>query len=120
MLRIPLWRLITWLVVGAGFFAGAKYAQVYFYASEFDDFVKDEVKFAPTRESTDSDHLTEHILDAAGQYGVDLDARDIKIRKTHTSEDIETLTVDVNYSAELDLQVYKPALHFHSTATISY
>ena len=105
------------------FYGGAKYAQMYFYVAAFDDFVKDEVKFAPTRESTDKEHLNEHITDAAEQYGMHLDTKGINIEKQHFESEgsyIDTLRVDVSYSAELDLNVYKPHIQFHTTASVTY
>ena len=37
-------RLLIWVLFGAAFFVGIQYILAFFYASEFDDFVKDEVK----------------------------------------------------------------------------
>jgi hypothetical protein len=109
------------LIVVAVFYGGVQYAQMYFYATAFDDFVKTEVKFAPTNDSADKDHLTEHILDASQDYGVDVAEQDIKINKVHNKEqNFDTLTVDVQYSAPVYLKIYTQQVQFHTTTSISY
>jgi hypothetical protein len=114
-------RLLIWVLFGAAFFVAIQFLPAYFYASEFDDFVKDEVKFAPTRESTDREHLVQHITDAAGHYGVQIEPRGISVRKTpNTDSNLETLTVSVAYSIPVDLYYYAPSLHRHVEASVSY
>jgi len=120
LFRIPRGRLLMWLVIVVAFYAGAKYAQMYFYVAAFDDFVRDEVRFAPARKTTDKDHLTAHLMDAAGEYGVQLDPHNIQITSRQQQPNIQTLTVDVSYSAELDLRFYRPEIQFHSQASIYY
>jgi len=95
--------------------------QLYFYASEFDDFIKDEVKFAPTRESTEEDHLRTHISEAALQYGMTLNPRDIRIEKTRDSQQITNkLEVNVAYTGNLDLHYKQYPVHFRTNAVILY
>jgi hypothetical protein len=114
-------RLVIWVLFGAAFFVTIQFIPAYFYASEFDDFVKDEVKFAPTRESTDREHLTEHITAASLHYGVQIDRKGISVSKSRNSDsDLETLTVSVAYSIPVDLYYFTRPLHRHVEASVSY
>jgi hypothetical protein len=114
-------RLLIWVLLGAGFFVAIQYIPAYFYASEFDDFVKDEVKFAPTRESTDKEHLTEHITEMSTRYGVRIDPKGIIIKKTeNTASNFETLSISVTYSIPVDLYYFTHQLHRQVNASISY
>ena len=84
--------------------------------------VKDEVKFAPARESAGVDHLITHIVDMARYYNIEVDPREIKINKTITIPGMTwtTLAVDMTYSAPVDLSLYRQPLHFHTTASVVY
>jgi hypothetical protein len=114
-------RIIALLVIAAVFYGAIQYAQVYFCAVEFDDFIKSEVKFAPAREQTDADHLATHIANASLEYGVDVDPSEIRIHKIHNHEqNFDTLTIEVPYHAVVDLSLYKPQLQFHTIATVTY
>ena len=114
-------RLLIWVLLGAIFFVLIQFIPAYFYASEFDDFVKDEVKFAPTRESTDKEHLAEHITEMSLHYGVQIDPKGIIINKTqNTDSNYETLSVSVAYTIPIDLYYFTRQLHRQVNASISY
>jgi hypothetical protein len=114
-------RILIWTLLVAAFFVAIQFIPAYFYASEFEDFVKDEVKFAPTRESTDRDHLVEHIMEASNQYGVQVNPKDIFVKKTeNTDSNYETLSVSVAYSIPVDLYYFTHQLHFQVNTSISY
>jgi len=101
----------------------ARVAAVYFYVTEFQSFVQDEVMFAPVREHADETHLFERIRDAAGYYNLKIDRpADIKIRRSITIPGMTwtTLGVDVKYTALVDLSLYKQPLHFHTAASVDY
>ena len=118
---MSLTKLAVWALLIAAFYAGLQYAQLYFYASAFDDFIRDEVKFAPTRESTDEDHLRTHILDASQQYGMTVEPKDIRVTKTRDPDhQLQMLDVEVTYSAPLDFSLFKRQLNFRTDATVSY
>ena len=115
--------LIFLTVLYSSAYAFARIAAVYFYVTEFQDFVKQEVKFAPVRNNTDETRLFEHIRDAARFYNLQIDpSKDIKIRKTVTIPGMNwtTLGVDVKYTALVDLNVIKHPLHFHTAASVAY
>ena len=52
-------RLLVWTFLAAVFYALIQFIPAYFYASEFDDFVKDDVKFTPMRENTEEGNLAD-------------------------------------------------------------
>ena len=119
--------MVRGLVLVIAFYSSAyglaRVAAVYFYVSEFQSFVQDEVAFAPFREASDETHIFEHIRDAAQYYNIRIDRpTDIKIRKTVTIPGMTwtTLGVDVNYTALVDLSLFKHPVHFHTTASVQY
>jgi hypothetical protein len=122
MLRIGLKFLIFVMILNASLYAFTQFATVYFYVWEFQDLVKDEVKFAPARESASEDHLASHIVEMAQYYNIKLDPKGIKIKKKVTIPGMTwtTLAVDVTYSAPVDLTFYKQPLHFHTAASVVY
>ncbi len=114
-------RIIALLSIAAVFYAVIQYAQVYFCAAEFDDFIKTEVKFAPARDGMDTAHLATQIANASLEYGVDVDPRQIRVSKIHNSQkNFDTLTVEVPYHAAVDLHLYKPQVEFYTIATVKY
>jgi hypothetical protein len=123
MHRTLLRSVIFLTILYSSAYAFARIAAVYFYVTEFQDFVKQEVKFAPVRNNTDETRLFEHIRDAARFYNLEIDpANDIKIQKTVTipGMHLTTLGVDVKYTALVDLNVIKRPLHFHTAASATY
>ena len=114
-------RVLLFVFLGALFIAAIQFIPAYFYASEFDDFVKDEVKFAPTRESTQREHLVEHILAEAMYYGVDVNPKDIVIKKTKSADsNFEKLTVSVPYTISVDLYYFTHRMHRQVDASTGY
>jgi len=122
MFGITMRQLIFGTILSCSVFAFAQCAPIYFAAWEFDDFIKDEVRFAPLRESVQEDHLRAHILEVAKHYKLQLDPKEIEITKTTTIPGMswKTLSVDVTYSAPVDLNLFQRQLHFHTTASIAY
>jgi hypothetical protein len=114
-------RLLTWVVIGAAFVVGVQFVAVLFNAWQFDDFVKDEIKFAAIRESETEEHLVEHIMDQARDYSLELDQKDIRIEKNNDSDTgVTTLAVAVSYSAPVDLYYFKSKVRRHVVATTRY
>lgn len=114
-------RIFVFVLIGALFFVGIQFASVYFYAWEFDDFVRDEVKFAPVRESDDKAHLVEHITRQAQFYGLEIDPKSIEVVKhTDTGSGITKLEVDVNYTSPVDLYYFTFPLRRSVRTATSY
>jgi len=121
MFRIPISRLIGLLLLIASLYAGFQYLQVYFYASAFDDYVHNAVRFAPARDRTNEDYLKTHILEVSRDFGVNVDEKDVRVKKTRNDEQqFETLEVNVSSTAPLDLNNFKKELLFKTNAYISY
>ena|SRR5579862_9402970 len=122
MLRITLRQLFFVTFLLSSFYAFTQFATAYFYVSEFQDFIQDQVKFAPLRERADEMHLAMNIVDAARYYNLEIDPKEIKIRKTATvpGTSWSTLAVDVTYTAFVDLDVFKQPLRFHTSSSVAY
>ena len=111
-------RLCVFVVIGALFFVGLQFASVYFYAWEFDDFVRDELKFAMMRERHTEDRLVDHIIEQAQFYGLTTDKKNIRVETHHDSTSgLTFLAVDVNYSTPVDLyySTYQLRRHVHAS-----
>jgi hypothetical protein len=114
-------RLFVFVLIGAVFFVAIQFASVFFYAWQFEDFVKDEVKFAPMRESDERAHLVEHILSQGQSYSLTLDPKDIEVQKhTDTDSGITTLQVKVNYTSPVDLYYFTYPLRRNIRAATMY
>jgi len=113
-------RILVFVLIGAVFFVGLQFASVFFYFGLFDDFVNDEVKFASIRENDSREHLAEHIMGQAQSYHLDLDPKDIRIdKRTDPASGLTTLSVDLNYSAPVDLYYFTSQIrrHLHTART---
>ncbi|HLH32556.1 MAG TPA: hypothetical protein VKY31_15240 [Terriglobia bacterium] len=118
-------RVFGFVVIGALFFVSVQFAAVYFYAWEFDDFVRDEVKFAPMREGEEKENLKSHFQDHLTQqaqfYGLTLNPQDISVdRHTDTDSGITNLNVEVNYTTPVDLYYFTYPIRRHITANTMY
>ena len=114
-------RVFVFVLIGARFFVGLQFVSVYFYAWEFDDFVRDELKFALMRERGTEQHLVDHIRDTAQFYGMTTDKKNIRIEKhKDASSGLTFLAADVNYSTPVDLFYFTYQLHRHVHASTVY
>src|SRR5262245_34626493 len=103
------------------FFVGIQFGAVYFYALEFDDFVRDEVKFTPMREPRTRGHLVEHITEQAKYYGLILDKKTILVSQGQDrATGITKLSVDLEYSSPVDLYYFTTNIRRHLHATSTY
>ena len=112
-------RIFVFVLVGALFFVGMQFLSVFFYAWEFDDFVRDELRFAPFREDASKEHLVEHIKQQAQYYGMNLNEKNVVIGKaTDINLGITTLSADVTYTTPVDLYylTYQLRRHIHAIA----
>lgn len=100
--------LILLLIIGL-FFAGAQYVPAYFAAFQFNDFIRQEVKFALTSRKT-ADALRADIVQKAKELEIPVTARDIHITRRGPS-----FTLDVEYRWPIDMKVYQHELIFHAS-----
>jgi len=99
------------LLLVAAFFAGSQFVPAYFHAIQFNDFIKQEVKFALSARRTPDD-VRQHIVEEAKDLEIPVGPRDVQIEKRGPA-----FTVDFEYSIPVDLKVYKRDLTFHVSET---
>jgi hypothetical protein len=121
MFRLTPKRILIWVLLGGASYVGMQYIPVLFYAWEFNDFVRDEVRFAPLRETTEQAHLQDHILEQAKRYRLIIDRRNVRVTKTRDPHrGIEILAVEIDYRAPVDLYYMVHEVPFHIRASVFY
>src|SRR5215831_2210579 len=90
-------------------FAAAQYVPGYFAAFQFDDFIRQEVKYAATaRKSTET--IRGEVFAKAGELGIPVNKNDIVISRRGPS-----FTLYVEYHWPINMRLYKHDLVFHAT-----
>ena len=100
--------LILLMLVGL-LFAGSQYVPAYFAAFQFNDYVRQEVKYAASSKKT-ADKLRTEIFEKAGELGIPIKKDDIRITKRGPS-----FTLEVSYRWPIDMKVYRHELSFHTS-----
>jgi len=103
------WFLLLLLVVAL--FAGAQFIPAYFHAFQFNDLVKQEVKFAAASRRT-TDDIRTRIASQAKDFDIDIAEKDIRITRRGPA-----FTVQVDYSIPVNLRVCRRDLNFHVSET---
>jgi hypothetical protein len=99
------------LILAALLFAGTQYGPAYMSAFQFNDYVRQEVKYAASSRKT-PDTLREGILQKATELGIPLTRKDIKVTRRGPS-----FTLQVDYRWPIDLKVYRHEIVFHTSQT---
>jgi hypothetical protein len=102
-------HILIVLIIVAVAFTGAQYIPAYFAAFQFNDFVRQEVKYAGTSRKT-ADALRADILEKANELGIPLTKKDVRITKRGASS-----TVDIDYRWPIDMKLYQHELIFHTS-----
>jgi hypothetical protein len=102
-------QLFLLLIFVALLFAGTRYVPAYFAAFQFNDFIRQEVKYAASSRKT-AEVLRGNILQKATDLGIPLKKNDIRITKRGPS-----FMLEVEYHWPIDLKVYKHELIFHTS-----
>jgi hypothetical protein len=102
-------RFLILLIVVVLFYSAAQYVPAYFAAFQFNDYVRQEVKYAASSRKT-ADALRTGILLKAGELGIPITKNDVRITKRGPS-----FTVEVEYRWPIDLKVYHHELIFHTS-----
>lgn len=101
-------RQLLFLLVFIGLlFAATQYVPAYFAAFQFNDFIRQEVKYAVTAKR-DIDAVRSDILQKAAELGIPLEKTDI-----HSTKRGPSFTVEFDYYWPINLRVYKHDLVFH-------
>jgi hypothetical protein len=90
-------------------FAGTQYVPGYFAAFQFNDFIRQEVKFAVTSRKT-TENVRTDIVQKAKELGIAIQPKDIKITRRGPS-----FTLDLEYRWPVNMRVYKQDLVFHAS-----
>ena len=104
-------QIFILLILAALLFAATQYVPAYFAAFQFNDFVRQEVKYAASSKKT-ADALRTEIFDKAGDLGIPLTKKDIRITRTGPS-----FTLEVDYRWPINMKVYRHELSFHTAAS---
>ena len=104
-------QIFLLLLLVFAFYAGSQFIPAYFHAFQFNDFIKQEVKFALSARRTPED-VRQHIVDEAKDLEIPIDARSVLISKRGPA-----FTVEFDYNIPIDLRVYKRDLNFHVSET---
>jgi hypothetical protein len=97
------------LVLFVSVYAAVQYVPAYFAAYQFNDFIRQEVKFAVAARKT-TQTVRDEIAREAKYLDIPFDLRDVTFTRRGPS-----FTVDVEYRWPIDMRLYKHVLVFHTT-----
>jgi hypothetical protein len=104
-------QLLILLSIIVLLFAAAQYIPAYFAAFQFNDYIRQQVKYAASaRKPTDT--LREEVLRKATDLGIPLTKKDIRITRRGPS-----FTLEVDYRWHIDMKAYQHELVFHTSQT---
>lgn len=86
-----------------------QYVPPYYAAFQFNDFIRQEVKFAVTARKT-TDMVRRGIVQKADELGINVGPKDIKITRRGPS-----FQLDLEYRFPINLRVYQHELIFHAS-----
>ena len=102
-------QIFILLVLIAFLFAATQYVPAYFAAFQFNDFIRQEVKFAVTNRKT-TEKLRIDITEKANELGIPIQARDIHITRRGPA-----FTLQLEYQWPINMKVYRHDLVFHAS-----
>ncbi len=104
-------QLFMLVLLVAALFAGSQIIPAYFHAFQFNDFIKQEVKFAvASRRNTQK--IRARIVEKAQEFNLDVKPQDIRIVRRGPA-----FSVELDYLIPIDLRVYHRDLSFHVEET---
>ena len=106
MFGITLKRLFTLFFLVAVVFAAVQYGGAYLTRYQFDDAVRQSVKYAASTRKGPED-VRREVLEKAEELGIDLGPKDIHITKRGPA-----FTLELEYTTIVNLRVYEQALTF--------
>jgi hypothetical protein len=102
-------QIFILLVLVAVLFAATQYVPAYFAAFQFNDFIRQEVKFAVTNRKT-PERLRIDIAQKAAELGIPVQQRDIHITRRGPA-----FTLELEYRWPINMRVYRHELVFHAS-----
>jgi hypothetical protein len=100
-------QIFILLLLVAVLVAGTQYVPGYFAAFQFNDFVRQEVKYAGAARKT-PEAVRDDLLQKATEYGIPLEKQDVHITRRGPAFNIE-----IEYHWPINLRVYRHELTFH-------
>ena len=100
-------QIFILLVLIAVLFAGSQYVPGYVAAFQFNDYARQEVKYAVTARKT-PEAIRQSLLDKATELGIPLAKDDVLITRRGPAFNIE-----VEYHWPIDMKLYRQELVFH-------
>jgi hypothetical protein len=97
-------RALKLTVALAGMLAVPQYLVVYYHSVQFHEFVQHEAIIAPEKSQ-----LLRTLVSKAREYSLPVTEQDIDITRTGA-----VLRVAVDYTAPVNLLLYRPAMKFHA------
>jgi hypothetical protein len=104
-------QLLGLLVLIAVMYAATQYVPPYFDAYQFNDFIRQEVKYAISARSTPT-LVSAAIAQEAKDLNIPVAARDIHVTRRGPS-----FTIDLEYRVPIDMRLYRHDLVFHCNET---
>jgi|SRR5436190_11295722 len=99
-------KLLMLLLLAAGIFVVVQYGDAYLTKYQFDDAVRQTVKYAAsTRKSTED--VRREVVEKADEFDIDIGPKDIHITKRGPS-----FTLQLTYTTTVNLRVYQQVLTF--------
>jgi hypothetical protein len=102
-------QIFILLIVVGVLFGGSQYVPAYFAAFQFNDYVRQEVKYAAASRKT-ADTLRANILQKADELGIPLKKDNIRITRRGPS-----FTLEVEYHWPVNMRIYQHELVFHAS-----
>ena len=102
-------RIVILLTFAVFLFAASQYGPAYYAAFQFNDFVRQEVKYAVSAQKS-VEVIRADILQMAMDLGISMTKRDIRITRRGPS-----FTVELEYHWPVNLRVYQHDLVFHTS-----
>ena len=100
-------QIFILLVLIAILFASAQYVPVYFAAFQFNDYVRQEVKYAASARKSPETIRTE-VLGKANELGISLTKNDVRLTRQGPA-----FRVEIEYHWPINLRVYQHDIVFH-------
>jgi hypothetical protein len=100
-------QIFLLLLLVAALFVGSQVIPAYFNAFQFNDSIKQEVKFAAASRRT-TELVRTRIVEKAKEYDIALAPRDIHITRRGP-----TFNLEFDYVIPINLRVYQRNLNFH-------
>jgi hypothetical protein len=100
-------QIFILLVLIAFLFAGAQYVPAYFAAFQFNDYVRQEVKYAASARKT-PEAIRGEVLQKANELGISLTKNDVRLTKQGPA-----FRVQIEYHWPINLRVYQHDILFH-------